>query len=390
MSAGERFSWPPRVLRRARRRLLWCRETWDAARRVARESGISPLAILREQASLYRQYGLDQYAYYRYRLYQPGRTSDEKAAYLPDSVAENARLWELLTPQRYRLLYDNKLVFHHFFAAAGLPVAPLFGVFAPRFGRTMDGGPLGTATELHALLQRVGDRGFVFKPAEGMMGDRVLVFAGADPGGGWRTLAGERLTVEELVVRTTHGAALTSHNPGADPRPFLVEARIRPHPALADLLGPTLCSVRVQTIIARDGRPQVVAAVFKLQPGTAGVDHLMHGAVGCWVDPETGALGRGRTRGPDDDITTIPGTDRSFVGYILPEWRPARDLALRAADAFPWARSIGWDIGLGESGPVLIEGNERWSPSLIQMPAPTGLLSGELRAVRDELRGARR
>src|SRR3954470_6660493 len=61
-----------------------------------------------------------------------------------------------------------------------------------------------------------------------------------------------------------------------------------------------------------------------------------------------------------------------------------------AADAFPWARSIGWDIGLGESGPVLIEGNERWSPSLIQMPAPTGLLSGELRAVRDELGGAHR
>jgi len=120
------------------------------------------------------------------------------------------------------------------------------------------------------------------------------------------------------------------------------------------------------------------------------VDHLMHGAVGCWVDPETGALGRGRTRGHDDDITTIPGTDRSFVGYILPEWRAARDLALRAADAFPWARSIGWDIGLGESGPVLIEGNERWSPSLIQMPAPTGLLRGELRAVRDELGGAQR
>jgi hypothetical protein len=116
----------------------------------------------------------------------------------------------------------------------------------------------------------------------------------------------------------------------------------------------------------------------------------MQGAVGCWVDPETGALGRGRTRGHDDDITTIPGADRGFVGYILPEWRAARDLALRAADAFPWARSIGWDIGLGESGPVLIEGNERWSPSLIQMPAPTGLLRGELRAVRDELGGAQR
>jgi Sugar-transfer associated ATP-grasp len=387
MTAGERFRWPPRVLRRARRRMLWCRETWDAAKRVASEAGMTPLAVLREQAWLYRHFGLDQYAYYRYRLYEPGRSRDDKTTYLPDSVPENARLWKLLTPPRYRLLYDNKLVFHRFFAAAGLPLAPLFGVYAPRFGRAEDGAPLGTADELRRLLERVGGSGFVFKPVEGIMGDRVLVFAGPDPAGGWRTLAGERFDAEQLVARTLESTGMTEHNPGADPRPFLIEARIRPHAELAELLGPTLCSVRVQTLIRRDGRPVVLAAVFKLQAGTAGVDHLMHGGVGCWVDPESGALGRGRTRGHDRDITTIPGTERSFVGYTLPDWPAVRDLALRAADAFPWARSIGWDIGVGERGPVLIEGNERWSPSLIQMPAPAGLLSGELRAVRDELDG---
>jgi hypothetical protein len=385
MTAGKRLRWPARLLRRARQRVLWCRKTWSAASRVASESGTGTLAILREQAWLHRHFGLGQYAYYRYRLHEPGRTRDEKTTYLPDSVAENARLWERLTPARYRLLYDNKLVFHHFFAAAGLPVAPLFGVFAPRFGRTMDGAPLGSAAELEALLERVGSDGFVFKPAEGIMGDRVLVFAGADPAGGWRTLAGERFDAARLVASTLEHRELTAHNPGADPRSFLVEARVRPHPALAELLGPTLCSVRVQTLIARDGTPGVIAAVFKLQPGTAGVDHLMHGAVGCWVDPATGALGPGRTRGHDRDITTIPGTDRSFVGYVLPDWPAVRGVALRAADAFPWARSIGWDIGVGEAGPVLIEGNERWSPSLIQMPAPEGLLRGELRAVLDEL-----
>jgi len=81
----------------------------------------------------------------------------------------------------------------------------------------------------------------------------------------------------------------------------------------------------------------------------------------------------------------IPGTDRPFAGFELPHWPAVKELALRAAAAFPWARAIGWDIGTTETGPVLIEGNERWSPSLIQMPAPRGLLQGELKALRDTL-----
>jgi hypothetical protein len=125
--------------------------------------------------------------------------------------------------------------------------------------------------------------------------------------------------------------------------------------------------------------------VFKLQPGTVGVDQLVHGAVGCWVDLDSGTLGRGRTRSDRGDTSVIPGTDTPFTGFELPDWPAVKDLALRAAAAFPWARAIGWDIGITDSGPVLIEGNERWSPSLIQMPAPAGLMRGELQELKESL-----
>jgi hypothetical protein len=82
----------------------------------------------------------------------------------------------------------------------------------------------------------------------------------------------------------------------------------------------------------------------------------------------------------------IPGTDRPFVGFQLPDWSDTKDLALKAAAAFPWARAIGWDIGLSDRGPILIEGNERWSPSLIQMPSDRGLLTGEFKALCDDLK----
>ena len=80
-------------------------------------------------------------------------------------------------------------------------------------------------------------------------------------------------------------------------------------------------------------------------------------------------------------ISAIPGTNRPFVGYRLPCWNQLKQVALQAASAFPWARAIGWDIGISDRGPVIIEGNARWSPSLVQLPAPRGLMDGELKAV---------
>jgi hypothetical protein len=378
---------PRRIYWEIVRRVLWARETWDAARQVAPERGLTTLGVLREQAMLYRRHELDQYAYYWYRLYERGLSTEQKALYLPDSVEENGRLWSLLTPSVYRALYDNKLLFHHFFAPLGLPLATLYGVYDPKVGFTTEGGRLCSAQELGDWLRRFGHRGFVFKPVEGIQGHQVLIFAGHAPGASAEvvTLSGERYDAERLAAFTRDGSALTEHIPGANAVPFLLEERIRPHPRLADFIGPTLCSVRVQTIVGVDGKAKIIAAVFKLQPGTVGVDHLMHGAVGCWVDLETGKLGRGRTRQSRDDTSVIPGTDTSFLGFELPDWESIKDVAIRAAAAFPWARAIGWDVGVSDRGPVLIEGNERWSPSLIQMPAPHGLRTGELKALCNSL-----
>ena len=102
---------------------------------------------------------------------------------------------------------------------------------------------------------------------------------------------------------------------------------------------------------------------------------------GEWIDPDTGVLGPGRTRTHCDYVTTVPGTDRPLVGYRVPLWAEVKRLALDAAAAFPWARAIGWDIAVAERGAVLIEGNARWSPSLVQLPAPHGLMDGELEAL---------
>ena len=378
--------WPRRAYypRRRVRRVI---KAWKTVRRAAKQYELTVFQVVQDQLRVYRKYGIGPYAYYRYRLYEPTRSLEEKGRYLPDSGPQNRKLWALLNPPQYRSFYDNKLIFNRFFGAQGLPLARILAVCDPRARRTLH-GTLTTAEQLEARLMAVGTQGFVVKPVEGIQGHRILVFKGHAQGGNgeFETLAGESLNAQGIIEYMADTAELQAQNPGADPHVFLVEERILPHPDLAEFIGPTLCTVRIQTLIARDGQPQIVAAVFKLQPGTAGVDHLKYGAVGAWVNLQTGALERGRTRTHDEYTTTIPGTDRSFVGFMLPAWEQTCQLALRAAAAFPWARCIGWDIGISDRGPVVIEGNERWSTSLIQMSAPEGLLTGELKAVLDELK----
>jgi Sugar-transfer associated ATP-grasp len=364
---------------------------WRDAGAISRDQGLSRFGMLTEATALALQGRMAVDTYFRYRLFDPKLTPDAKRRYLSESPRANAKLWSLLTPTRYRCLYDNKLIFNRYFASCGLPLAKIFGVFDPLVGRSVEGDSLRNEAELSRFIRRLGNEGFVFKAAEGMRGHLILVLTGAAPDDPdtFLSLSGERYDAAALVAATRDTDALELQNPGANLSAFLLEERIRPHPDLAQFIGPTLCSVRVVTVVALDGIPRIVGSVFKLQPNPVGVDHLMYGALGCWVDPETGALSPGRTRTDNVYTSVIPGTDRSFVGYRLPDWAEVKQVALQAAAAFPWARAIGWDIAMSDRGPVLIEGNERWSPSLIQLPAPHGLMDGELKAVFDTLAGRR-
>jgi hypothetical protein len=324
--------------------------------------------------------------YFQYRLFDPRLTTRQKLEYLPDNGRANNHLWALLNPEHYRFPFRNKLVFNRMFGGEGLPVARVRAVYDPKVGYSFDGRPLRTVEDLREWLRNYVGDGLVFKPLWGREGFQVLVFGGraSDDPGTFLTLAGERYDAERLIEFSRKTADLKRI--GADePESYLLEERIRPHPALAELIGPTLCCVRIVTLIGLAGAPSILGAVYKLQPEPLGVDHLSYGALGSWVDVESGKLGPGRSRHGLGYSSVIPGTDKTFVGFELPHWEEIKQLALRAAIVFPWARSIGWDIAISDRGPVLIEGNADWSTSLLQIPAPHGLMTGEFKTLCDTL-----
>ena len=57
-----------------------------------------------------------------------------------------------------------------------------------------------------------------------------------------------------------------------------------------------------------------------------------------------------------------PVSGVALEGLSLPLWTEAQALVLRACLTMLPMRSIGWDIGLTPSGPILIEANNHWDP----------------------------
>jgi hypothetical protein len=177
-------------------------------------------------------------------------------------------------------------------------------------------------------------------------------------------------------------------------RPMIVQKRCRPHPALEPLTSGALPTVRALTIIDERGRPELVAAVFRMSIGAnRTVDNIHAGGLACRVLLAEGVLGLASNLGADARLgwcSRHPTTGAEIEGTRLPFWKEAARLAVQAHRAFSDRLLIGWDIGILEDGPIVLEGNRGPDMDLMQRFMETGFMThrfGELIAWHLKLRG---
>lgn len=151
--------------------------------------------------------------------------------------------------------------------------------------------------------------------------------------------------------------------------PLLVQPRLHNHPELADLGGGALTTVRIITILNEAGRAEATDASFRVPVGNAVVDNMHRGGVAAAVDLPTGRVGRAIALSSESDwLEKHPESGASIAGRVLPRWRETIDLVCRAHDAFSPVVLVGWDIGLLEDGPCIVEGNSAPCVNLVQRP----------------------
>ncbi|WP_189261318.1 sugar-transfer associated ATP-grasp domain-containing protein [Streptomyces fuscichromogenes] len=139
---------------------------------------------------------------------------------------------------------------------------------------------------------------------------------------------------------------------------LVAEELLRPEGWFADCGDTALPTLRVVTSRLGGHTEAVGMVLFRGAPGTVaanrrqgGLAHLVH---------EDGSCGAG---------LDAQGVDRGPCGYVLPPAQAAavRHMCTRAHDLFPCVGSVGWDVGLSDRGPVVLEGNPNWGMNVPQL-----------------------
>ncbi|MCU0826747.1 MAG: hypothetical protein MUE52_04930 [Tabrizicola sp.] len=160
------------------------------------------------------------------------------------------------------------------------------------------------------------------------------------------------------------------------PDGYLFQGLLRPHPALAALIGPVIGTLRVVTLMQAEG-PEALFLMLKLPgPGAmvdGGVSKVNGAAI---VDAGTGRILRAQllSRPITEPMTHGHVTGAPLVGAEVSDVNAAVALALQAHRLFPRQGVLGFDIMLTDAGPLINEINLNPGSSLAQSARGAGLM----------------
>jgi hypothetical protein len=206
------------------------------------------------------------------------------------------------------------------------------------------------------LVRREDPRGLVIKPPDGQQGRGVLIYDDIDVTSFTaRVQGGEIVDLYDEILRLGSGQ--------------LIQERLSQHHLLAEINPGTTNTVRVVTFISTAGQVRVPFAAARFGRMKSVVDNWDQGGVCVGVDPQTGVLQRGVLKPKHGGLwlDAHPDTGVEFRGRPLPMWEEVLDLCHRASGCLPGLRTIGWDVVITPTGPVILEANQEWDLIMVQV-----------------------
>jgi hypothetical protein len=162
-------------------------------------------------------------------------------------------------------------------------------------------------------------------------------------------------------------------------RDLIFQQWIRTHPKLLVLSETALITCRVVTWWedAHAPEPEILLAYLRIPAGNTLVDNT------GYADQGQEMLELDTRNGEPRFSWTVHSSGFGIVAFdhacndkkiplaslSLPDWGATRELVSKLAWAFKDLRTVGWDIGISENGPIAIEGNTAWGTTLY----PSGL-----------------
>jgi hypothetical protein len=306
--------------------------------KVSTRFGVGLWRQLRDLLVVAIRHGLDAQVYYMFELYRPEHRA-RASGYLTRYEMKNG-LYKVLTWQvpktKRRIMLGDKLGMNRICEDNGIPTIPILVV--------AEDGKLEYRCECPADLEQ----DLFIKPRQlkGSRGIEVVRYSG----GRFMTETGTTLDHKGLAAFIAQRSRRDS---------VLVQPLIRNHAGLADLADRALMRIRVITCLDDTEKPVITHAVLsnlcKLETGWP--TDIEFGAA---IDLESGALGMmtgDKAEAWLDWSEDHPITHAKVLGRVVPCWNEVRSIALAAHSACKDRLLAGWDIAIGPTGALLLEGN---------------------------------
>ena len=154
---------------------------------------------------------------------------------------------------------------------------------------------------------------------------------------------------------------------------WIIQKQIRQAEEIGRLHPNSLNTLRVITHRDHLGETHLLLAYLRVGMDGHVVDNSSGGGIAVPVDPATGRLGKTGLLLAGEHaqrITRHPTTALPFGAFTVPDIGKALEMAIKAHRSFSCLHTVGWDIAPGESGPILLEGNDDWGGVALMWMVP--------------------
>jgi hypothetical protein len=154
-----------------------------------------------------------------------------------------------------------------------------------------------------------------------------------------------------------------------------IEPKIKQHPEIQKLAPTALNTIRVITVVRKDGGVDIISAAFRISVDSE-TDNFSTGNLAAAINLSTGEVispGIKRLAACSDSYESHPVTGEMILGFQIPHWTKVIEMIKEAALVFPQVRTVGWDVAILEDKPIIIEGNPSWNKGAPQIPLDKGI-----------------
>jgi hypothetical protein len=312
--------------------------------------------------------------YYLYGFDEQGKDYRCMLNFMTQSTQCN-KFQSALNNADWKVVLDNKWLFYLHCKQFDIRLPEVYGVYEQGAGFTCMGKPLAKPEDLYTFLNEIKPATLVVKPLGGIMGRKLLILDELQynsPTLQVVTNTGQRLTFFEMADILNAAPNVRFYMNGGyklQLAGYLLQVKIEQHQFLSQLAPYTTNTIRVVTFLDHANNVDIHFTILRLGRRGNAADNWDQGGISVAVDPVTGMLGQGvlKPKYGGQWLETHPDSGVQFTGKTIPYWDEVIAMCSQAAQVTPKVRSVGWDVALTPSGPVIIEGNPDWDLAMVQV-----------------------